>query len=61
MAQAARTPARRVYTPAQRGAIAAKRASARRARDASKNVDMVDPALLAACIDAAGFADHAAY
>ena len=64
MAQAARGNARqnRSFSSAQRGAIIAKRMSARRsvAPNAAR-VELVDPAMLAACIEAAGFEDHAAY
>lgn len=64
MAQAARSNARsnRRFSSAQRGAIIAKRMSARRSVGPdTKPVEMVDPAMLAACIDAGGFAEHAAY
>lgn len=64
MAQAARSNARsnRRFSNAQRGAIIAKRMSARRAVEPNAGrVEMVDPAMLAACIDAGGFAEHAAY
>jgi hypothetical protein len=64
MAQAARSNVRsnNRFSSAQRGAIIAKRMSARRSvtPDAAR-VGMVDPAMLAACIDAGGFADHASY
>jgi len=64
MAQAARGNARsnRSFSSAQRGAIIAKRMSARRSvtPNAGK-VELVDPAMLAACIDAGGFAEHASY
>jgi hypothetical protein len=64
MAQAARSNARpnRRFSSAQRGAIIAKRMSARRAvAPTADPVEMVDPAMLAACIDAGGFGEHATY
>jgi hypothetical protein len=67
MAQAARSDARgtrtsRAFTPAQRGAMIARRSAARRSTTVgSAKVEMVDPAMLAACVEAAGFAEHAAY
>ena len=67
MAQAARSAARgtrtgRTFTPAQRGAMIARRSAARRGPAVgTAKVEMVDPAMLAACVEAAGFAEHAAY
>lgn len=67
MAQATRSDARgtrtgRAFTPAQRGAMIARRSAARRSTAVgTAKVEMVDPAMLAACIEAAGFAEHAAY
>lgn len=40
----------------------ARRSAARRGTAVgSAKVEMVDPAMLAACVEAAGFAEHAAY
>jgi len=64
MAQAARSNARsnNRFSSAQRGAIIAKRMSARRGTTVgATKVELVDPAMLAACIDAGGFAEHASY
>jgi hypothetical protein len=67
MAQAARSDARgtrtgREFTPAQRGAMIARRSAVRRGTAVgSAKVEMIDPAMLAACVEAAGFAEHAAY
>jgi hypothetical protein len=60
MAQAARTNLRSNRT-AKQFAIA-RRVVARRAVAAgSTKIQHVDPAMLAACVDAGGFAEHAAY
>lgn len=64
MVQAARGNARpnRGFSSAQRDAIIAKRMAARRSiAPNTARVELVDPAMLAACIEAAGFAEHASY
>jgi ribose 1,5-bisphosphokinase PhnN len=60
MAQAARTNLRSNRT-AKQFAIARRVVARRAVAVGSTKIQLVDPAMLAACVDAGGFAEHAAY